>query len=328
MRNIMLSCTALAALAIAGLATGDAAIAAPAKVWVSSFGTDSGTCGAITAQCRTFQQAHDNVASGGEIGVSTAGDYVPLTINQSINITNDGAGEAGVQVSAGHSGLTISALAGDMVSLHGLTIDGQGIGAQGIRITTASAVHIQNCVIRNFEASPGNGVGIFLSPGGNTQMFVSDTIIFNNGSTATTGGIVIEPTGTGSANVVLDRVHLENNVRGLWADGSLSTGNGVHVILRDSVSSGNAGDGILATSASGKAPAFVVVDRSTTANNAGAGIAANGPRAVVLLRDSFITRNGSGVSTVNGGQLISYANNANNNNLGAEGVATGTFAPF
>ena len=62
--------------------------------------------------------------------------------------------------------------------------------------------------------------------------------------------------------------------------------------------------------------------------NAGSGIDVDGPHAVVFLRDSLITRNGTGVSAVNGGQLISYGNNVNNNNVGAEGSATATFVQF
>jgi len=72
----------------------------------------------------------------------------------------------------------------------------------------------------------------------------------------------------------------------------------------------------------------VFVERSAVVNNAANGIIANGPHAVVLLGDSIITRNGTGVAGVNGGQLISYGNNRNNNNIGAEGTATSMFAPF
>ena len=55
---------------------------------------------------------------------------------------------------------------------------------------------------------------------------------------------------------------------------------------------------------------------------------ANGPRATILLNDNSIKRNGTGISAVNSGQLISYGNNSNNNNLGAEGAPTGFFNPM
>ena len=194
-----------------------------------------------------------------------------------------------------------------------------------LMIDQASAVHIQNCVIRNLESS-NSGIGIILDSSGNTQLFVSDTIIFNNGSSAATGGIRIAPQGAGSANVVLNRIYLENNVRGLWVDGTGGTGNGAHVVIRDSVLSGNAGDGILAISASGKAPAFVVVEHSSMLNNSGTGIRADGPRATILLNDNTITRNAAGISAINSGQIISFGNNKNFNNFGPEGAPTGFFS--
>ena len=128
--------------------------------------------------------------------------------------------------------------------------------------------------------------------------------------------------------VVLDRVHLENNVVGLLVDGSVSTGNGAHVIIRDSVVSGNASDGIRAFSLPGKAPAFIVVEHTTSVNNGGTGILANGPGATMLLDGNVVSRNGVGLNAVNSGQLISYGNNKVNNNLGPDGVPTGSYSPI
>src|SRR5262249_56453439 len=115
-------------------------------------------------------------------------------------------------------------------------------------------------------------------------------------------------------------VHLENNVVGLLVDGSASTGNGVHLVMRDSVASGNAGDGIRALTASGHAPAFIVVEHSSTVNNGGAGILANGPRATIVLNDDTITRNGTGLSAGNSGQILSVGNNKNFNKVVPEGA--------
>jgi len=53
-----------------------------------------------------------------------------------------------------------------------------------------------------------------------------------------------------------------------------------------------------------------------------------GPHAVVLVSGSTITRNGVGIDVIAGGQLISYGNNRNNNNIGAEGTATAFFSLF
>src|SRR5205807_906951 len=114
------------------------------------------SCGAITAPCASFQQAHDNVAVGGEVGVLTPGDYgfaggTPrLAIGKSISITNDGVGEATVTDPDGQA-IFIGAGNGDVVSVRGLVIDGRGLGQNGITFQTGLALHIQNCVIRNFS---------------------------------------------------------------------------------------------------------------------------------------------------------------------------------
>ena len=299
------------------------------RSFVASFGNDANTCADPDHACATFDGAFVKTLTGGDITVVNSGEYGFISIPRSINITNDGAGEASISNAPG-ANLVISAGVGDVVSLRGLVIDGRGSAQAGILVTQAGAVHVQKCVIRNFEA-PTAGYGIlvgFIPPMGSPQVFVSDTIIFNNGSSAGTGGIVVQPVGTASPRVVLDRVHLENNVIGLLIDGTQSTGNGAHVIVRDSVVSGNASHGIEALSAPGKASAFLVVEHTTSVNNAGTGIIANGPRATMLLNDNTVARNGTGISAINSGQLISYGNNKVNNNLGADGVPTGSYSPI
>src|SRR5262249_32467538 len=151
-----LEIAALAA-ALGVLPAPPAGAVAPTKAWVSNAGVDSGTCGAVAAPCATFQQAHDNLAGGGAVGHLTPGDYgktsssVRLTISKTVFITNDGSGEASVLVGTGGTGIQINGGNGDLVNLRGLVIDGQLGGLQGIAFLTGSALHVQNCVIRNFE---------------------------------------------------------------------------------------------------------------------------------------------------------------------------------
>ena len=85
----------LAGMVAAVLPSAPAGAVAPQKVWVSNTGADSASCGAVTAPCRTFQQAHDNIAAGGEIGVLNAGDYAPVNISKSVAIVSEGGGEIG-----------------------------------------------------------------------------------------------------------------------------------------------------------------------------------------------------------------------------------------
>jgi hypothetical protein len=190
---------------------------AASKVWVATWGSDAASCGEVGSPCATLQQAHDNVAAGGEIRVLAPGDY------------------------------------------------------------------------------------------GSAKSPRLDTVVANNGAGAASGGIAIRPAGaSASANVVLERAVVENNIVGLTVDGTGGSGKGVHILIRDSLISGNAGDGILITSAPGRAQTFMILERSAAVNNAGTGIRVEGPLTTVLLRDAVTTGNDTALSTVNGGQLISY----------------------
>jgi len=326
MRKIILSTVTLGAL-LAPLLPAAPALALNQKSYVSSAGSDANSCANVANACATFGGAITNTAAGGEVSVVGTGDYGTITINKAINITNDGAGEAGMTVGNGLTGIFIIAGVGDVVSLRGLVLDGQGVGNAGIQVNAASAVHVQNCVIRNFEFSNG-GFGIGMISSGNTALFMSDTIIFNNGAKAGSSGIVIGPSGSGSANVVLDRVHVENNVIGMWVRGGSSSGGGVHLVMRDSVVSGNASHGVIADTLPGKSPAFIVLERSSVLNNGGIGLLVNGPGATVLLNDNTVIRNAVGISPQGSGQIISYGNNRVNNNVGPDGTPTGSYSPI
>jgi len=335
MRPIAVSLAAISAMLAPALSTAPA-MAVANKTWVSATGSDANPC-TIAQPCATFQHAHDQAAAGGEVGVLTAGEYGKVNIGKSIAIINDGSGEARIyNPLVGNPAVDINVGLGDVVTLRGLVIDGGGAGETGIFFSEGGAVHIQNCVIKNFQAGGGNvpgfsGVAIMMeNTAGNSQLFVSDTLIYNNGTVSHTGGIRIWPFGA-HARVVLDRVRLENNVIGLDVDGSApanDSSKGAHVILRNSVVSGNANNGISAFTTPGKGAAFVAVESTSSVSNAGSGILADGPGATVLLGRSNITRNGAGVSTVNGGQLISYGNNQNSNNPGGEGTPTSFYSLF
>jgi hypothetical protein len=155
-----------------------------------------------------------------------------------------------------------------------------------------------------------------------SSLFLSDSIIYNNGSGASSGGIFVTPAGTGSASVTLDHVHIENNVVGLKVDGSNGNSTATaSVTVRDSVISGNAGNGLWATSTSGKARALVFVKNSAMVNNTGSGVQADGgsPHGTVILSNVTVARNkGNGVSTSGSGAIFSYGNNNINNNDGID----------
>src|SRR5262249_32117646 len=212
--------------------------------------------------------------------------------------------------------ILINAGVGAVISLRGLVLDGTGApGANvGIGIEGGSALHVQRCVIRNFQGN-SSGIGIFVQSSHHVQLFVSDSLIYNNGTNGVTGGIFIDSIVGSSTDAVLDHVHLENNVNGIGLNVCCGLPTQNHVIVRDSAVSGNAGNGIVATSIDPGA-SFYFVDGSTVVNNAGTGILATGAHATVLLSDSTVSRNGTGISAADSGQIISYGDNKVNNNAG------------
>src|SRR5262249_35699098 len=224
---------------------------------------------------------------------------------------------------AGDVAILVEPDRGDVVSLRGLVIDGLRAGVVGIVFQDGAALHVQNCVIRNFEATNANGIFFVPSPPvPETQLFVSDSILYNNGSNPGSGAIIISTQSAGNSKTVLDRVQVENNVEGLLIDGRLNSTVAARAIVRDSVFSGNAANGIHALTQAGGGAALAVVERTAMVNNRQNGIFADGPHATVLLNDSTVARNGVGITTVNTGQLISYRNNRINNNIGPDGAPT------
>src|SRR5438270_956196 len=123
------------------------------RTWVSGVGDDANPC-SRTAPCKTFAGAISKTAAGGEIDALDPGGYGALTITKSITIDGGGGVVASVLV-AGTNGININAGTGDYITLRNLQFNGLGQtgnpGLNGIRITTARSVHIENCAIFGFS---------------------------------------------------------------------------------------------------------------------------------------------------------------------------------
>jgi hypothetical protein len=295
---------------------------AQARTWVSGVGDDANPC-SRTAPCKTFAGAISKTAAGGEISVLDPGGFGAVTITKAISLTNDGGGEAGILV-AGTNAITVAAGPNDVVNVRGLVIDGSGTGLVGIRFNSGAALHVQNCVIKNFNAASPNGIGIAFTPNAAAQLFVSDTIISNN---ATSGGILIGTLNAGAAGIlaVLNRVLVEGNGFGIKFDGTGGTG-GINATVRDSVVAGNSGNGIWATAPAGKSNSRIMIDRTAAVNN-GTGVLTDGAPSSALLNNSAVTGNNTGLSFTNSATLLSYKNNAVNDNRVSDGAASGPVTP-
>ena len=296
-------------LAVAcGLLANATAARAAVDTWVSGTGSNAGSC-PITAPCKTFQYAHSQTNANGSINVLSSGSFGPLTITKSISIVADGV-EALILSGNNGAAVKIQAGAGDIVSLRGLTIDLRGTANIGISFFSGAALHVHNCVIRRTTD------GIRFAPAsGTSELTVADSVIADTSQ----GGILVFPSGSGGAKVVLDRVRMENTSgSGILFTGQATDGS-ITATVRDSVSAGNGNTGIFADAFGGDTT-VVTVDRSAAVNN-GTGIFANG--ATIRIGDSTVSGNTTGLSTINGGTIASYGTNKVDGN-GTDGAPTST----
>jgi hypothetical protein len=285
------------------LAATSMAQAQASRTWISGVGDDANPC-SRTAPCKTFAGAISKTATGGEINCLDPGGFGAVTITKSISLVCDYT-EGGVLVS-GTNAIIINAPAGSIITLKGLDIECLGTGINGIElIGVGISLHVHKVQIRNCRGTNGNGILVAPSSGA-AEVFVADSYITDNGAGVSNAGILVRPTGGATANVSVNRVQLENNTNGIFADGS-GGGGASNISVRDSVLGGSSSNGIAV--ASGGAAFKALVDNTLIDFNTGVGAAVASASATLLLGRSTITQNGTGVSAAGGATLQSFKNN-------------------
>jgi len=275
------------------------------KSFVSS--TGGGSVCTFAAPCSHFQEAHDATFAGGMISCLDGGHFAGANITRSITIDCTGT-------SASVTPFTISG-AGVFVRIRNLTVFGIDFG-------NAAALFVENCTIRNVNS----GVGIRFQPTGlGAQLVVSDTIIASNGTGGNGAGIYVAPQSGGSAGVVLNRVTFELNTTAMLLD---SFSGGIGTVMVDSIVSSSFQNGIIVNSGSVN---HLNIRNSKLLNNVGNAIQSAGAGSLVLLDDTTVTGNQTGVSIVAGGAMQSYRNNrifANNSDGPAIPAVPGVSGPM
>lgn len=141
--------TSLAIVVVASLHAAPAQAAS--RAWVAGTGTDQPGCGPLVSPCRTPQYAHDNIVdAGGEIDFLDPAGYGTIVITKAIGLVNDGVGTTGLLAPAGVNAVTINAGPSDAIQLRGVTIEGAGIGLNGIVFNSGGSLTVTNCVAQNF----------------------------------------------------------------------------------------------------------------------------------------------------------------------------------
>jgi hypothetical protein len=209
-----------ARLLVAGSVLCLLAAAAEAQVrYVAATGSDnSNSCQSAATPCRSLQRGIDLTPAGGELRVLNSGAYGDTgLIGKTITISADG------ETVMLNGPLTIDA-AGSVVTLKGLSLNGRYSGNQGIHVTNAAAVHIDNCRVEHF---PGAGIE---SSSSNTELFVIDSVSREN------GGAGLRVTGA-ATQLTVENSRFESNATGIAGDGAAGR-------ITGAVVSGNKNDGI------------------------------------------------------------------------------------
>ena len=272
------------------------AYAQATRTWVSGVGDDANPC-SRTAPCKTFAGAISKTAVGGEIDTLDPGGFGAVTITKSI-IIDGTSGIAGVLVSGTNA--FVVAGAGINVILRNLDINGiNGAGVNGINITQAADVRVENCKIYAFSQ---RGINDTRTSG---KLFVTNTVINNNGNSA----IVVLPASTTSLAVTIDNVKMDSN-----GNSGLVLTQGAQGAVTRSEATGNAQHGFYADGGS----VLNLEDCVSFLNGIGVTSA-----ATVRLSNVTVTGNGTGLNAV-GGSILSYGFNRITGNGAGNGPPTGS----
>jgi hypothetical protein len=308
--SLFVACTLLAL----GFGATSAQAQTSSRAWVSGKGTDAAGCGTVTAPCRTPQYAFTNiVAAGGEIDILDPAGYGSITITHAISIVNDGVGTAGMLAPAAGNAITINAGSTDAVQLRGLTIEGSGTGYNGIVFNSGGSLTVTNCVAQNFVYSgAGNttGNGILMQPAfGMVSFVITNTVVSNNGLY---GIYYFPPSGTPSANGVIDHVVATNNNVGIEVSAINTSGGSTKVAISNSIAS-NGFDGIDIVGGAGSITASI--DNAGVSANDNFGVFGRFSNNTVLLGRSVIIGNGTGVfNDTSPNAIFTYQDNRINGN--------------
>ena len=283
------------ALAIFMFASVSIAQAQASRTWVSGVGDDANPC-SRTAPCKTWAGAISKTAACGEIDALDPGGFGAVTITKSITL--DGTGTMASILASLVNGITINAGVNDVVTIRGISINGNCNGINGINILSAKTVNVEDCVI--FRFNTGNGITANDSNGLNLN--VRDTVIRDN----TLDGINTTSS-AGFINVSLDRVRLSGNANGLHAR------SGTKASARECVFSNNTTNGIFIDAAQAQfafVSAWECMISNNGANGVRAGNAGNLGGSGAELSQNQINRNtANGVLVSTGGAVNTFTNN-------------------
>jgi len=314
-KRYLLTPLALTAILAGGLA-GDA-LAAVQRTFVASTGNDLNPC-SLAAPCRAFGAAIAQTSANGEVIVLDSAGYGPATITQPVSIIAPPGIYAGISVTLGGAGMTVSAVSGK-VTLRGLTINNISGGTSGIAFLSGTSLYVDNVIVTNFPTA-----GLAATVGASSTVNVTNSIFRENGTGA------VFSASSGILTVGIENTLFGRNTTGLdFRDGTVGTvhfstvsggvngvvvapptaGKTANIELRDSTISDNGNIGISATQAGAGSPVNLVSVISSQVSGNLIGIQLTGTNSSAYVSDSTIVRNVSALNVVSSGTIVSGGDN-------------------
>jgi hypothetical protein len=318
-------------LSIALLAT--AAQAQLFRAYVAPTGSDGNPC-TLAAPCRLLPAALNAVASGGEIWMLDSANYNTSQVNitKSVSILAVPGAVGSVVATGGGDGININT-AGVKVSLRNLVIVHLTSSTNGISFLQGAELNVTDCEIANvanagiYAAAAGGKVNVRntqLRGAGNFGFWSLGTVVASLDAVQAKGnfyGMVVD---NGSRVTITNSVATGNGHSGVFAQAP--SGGTTKLAIDNTVLTGNVLYGLATQTFSAADVVEISVSRSTITNNISAGIAAGqfaGSAQTILVSDSLVTSNGTGVYFVFGTPII-YTRGNNTVELNGTDVSGGT----
>ena len=327
----------------AGLSSVPANAVAINTVYVNqAIGTDASPC-ALAAPCATLNFALQTVAVGGSVNIIGPGIFGPIIITAAISISgNDPSNFVVIQASGDPAGC-VNAAAGTCGTYNGFAVDleagtndvvkiahlgmattGSGTGA--LKVGSGNVISLTNDIFRGNSTTSGPIVNIVPGGSGSTQIYMSNgDVAFNQVG----GAVLVAPTGANNARLHFNHMEVHHAGYGIRTDASgLSSGNGVNTFVSESEFFSFGGSAVTALSITGAGYVNSVYNQVNVLNTNGPAVNANGPGSLVILTNSTLGGNQTGVRSINNANVISSVNNTiegNGQNISTS--AGGTFTP-
>ena len=173
--------------------------------------------------------------------IDSAG-FGPINITKSVTITSPNGVEAGIVPVASGDAIDINAGPNDAIVLRGLTLNGSGVGGNGVVFNSGGSLTGTNCTAQNFT----DGSGILIGPTSGTVDVVIINTITANVAGGLGAGIRLVASGDAIINAVIDHVVATGNDYGIAADPNSS--GLTAVAISNSVASNNLITGIAGSS--------------------------------------------------------------------------------